>query len=308
MNKYSLIFCVLTIISCGVAPEIPETPEEMEAEIQSQVYITYGYSTDSRLNEISGIVESVKYPNNFWVHNDSGDQPRIFRVNKDLEIIQEVQLVGVTHIDWEDIAYGIFDDQKTLFIGDIGDNLAVRDQIQIYLLAEPAVGEVSKEPLRSLNLNYPDGSRDAEALLFDEKSSEIIIITKRDERSRVYTYPLNASDTGVLNFEGELQLENVGQLEVESKYRITAADAIANKGVVIKNYQEVYLYPLSESERYASALINRSPSKLQYKEELQGEAISLEINYQGYWVTSECADDGVEHQAQPLYYYRFNNH
>lgn len=302
MDKYSALFFLLTLVSCGVTPE---SPVEIDAENQSQAYIEYGYSTDSRLNEISGLVESVKYPNNFWVHNDSGDQPRIFRVNRELEIVQEVQIEGVTHVDWEDIACGNYGGQQTLFIGDIGDNLAVRDQIQVYLLPEPAEGEVSKEPLRSFKLNYPDGSRDAEALLFDEKSNEIVIITKRDERSRVYTYPLNASDTGLLNFEGELQLENVGELEAESKYRITAADAIANKGVVIKNYQEVYLYPLNKSERYASALISRSPSKLQYTPELQGEAISLEINYQGYWVTSECADDGADHQAQPLYYYRF---
>lgn len=302
MDKYSALFFLLTLVSCGVTPE---SPVEIDAENQSQAYIEYGYSTDSRLNEISGMIESVQYPNNFWVHNDSGDQPRIFRVNRQLEIVQEVQIEGVTHVDWEDIAYGNYGSQKTLFIGDIGDNLAVRDQIQIYLLSEPTEGEVSNESLRSLQLNYPDGPRDAEALLYDDNSNEIVIITKRDERSRVYTYPLNASDTGLLNFEGELQLENVGELEAESKYRITAADAIANKGVIIKNYQEVYLYPLNDSERYASALISRSPSKLQYKAELQGEAISLEVNYQGYWVTSECADDGEEHQAQPLYYYRF---
>lgn len=302
MDKYSALFFLLTLVSCGVTPE---SPVEIDAENQSQAYIEYGYSTDSRLNEISGMIESVQYPNNFWVHNDSGDQPRIFRVNRELEIVQEVQIEGVNHVDWEDIAYGNYGSQKTLFIGDIGDNLAVRDQIQIYLLSEPIEGEVSNESLRSLQLSYPDGPRDAEALLYDDNSNEIVIITKRDERSRVYTYPLNVSDTGLLNFEGELQLENVGELEAGSKYRITAADAIANKGVVIKNYQEVYLYPLNESERYASALISRSPSKLQYKAELQGEAISLEVNYQGYWVTSECADDGADHQAQPLYYYRF---
>lgn len=302
MKKLSLIFYLLTLISCGVAPE---TPEEVDIKIQPLAYTTYGYSTDPRLNEISGLVESVRYPNNFWVHNDSGDQPRIFRVNRELEIIQEVQLDGVTHIDWEDIAYGNYNDYKVLVIGDIGDNLAVRDQIQIYLLYEPTEGEVSKEPFRSLQLHYPDGSRDAEALLFDEKNNEIVIVTKRDERSRVYTYPLDDLDTGTLRFEGELQLQSVSELESKSKFRITAADAISDKGVIIKNYHEVYMYPLSEFESYASVLISRSPSKLQYTPELQGEAISLEINYQGYWVTSECADDGAQHQAQPLYFYPF---
>lgn len=302
MNKYSALFFLLTVVSCRVTPE---SPVEIDVENQSQAYIEYGYSTDSRLNEISGMIESVQYPNNFWVHNDSGDQPRIFRVNRELEIVQEVQIEGVTHVDWEDIAYGNYGSQKTLFIGDIGDNLAVRDQIEVYLLTEPEEEVISNEPLRSLQLSYPDGPRDAEALLYDDNSNEIVIITKRDDRSRVYTYPLDASDVGLLNFEGELQLDNTSELETKSKYRITAADAISDKSILIKNYQEVYLYPFNDALRYADILIMMQPIKLEYKTELQGEAISLEINHQGYWVTSECADDGSEHQAQPLYYYPF---
>ena len=94
--------------------------EEPKNEIPIPNYVKYGSSVDLRLNEVSGMIESVNFPKNFWVHNDSGDLPRIFRVNLQLEVVQEVELQGITHKDWEDIAYGKFNDEavpdaKTIF-------------------------------------------------------------------------------------------------------------------------------------------------------------------------------------------------
>ncbi|CAI8246824.1 MAG: Uncharacterised protein [Flavobacteriaceae bacterium] len=302
--KYLICLFFLVLSSCQIRSKKTEVTDE---EHTSPDFIEFGYSTDSRLNEISGIVESINYPKTFWVHNDSGDQPRIFRVNQDLEIIQEVQLEGISHVDWEDIAYGNYKGQKTLFIGDIGDNKGIRDNIQVYLFMEPQKGVVTSEPLRTIDLSYPDGPRDAEALLFDQRYNELIIISKRDQKSRVYTYNMNSTDLGSLKFEGELNLEKLHEIDPTSRYRITGADAIPERGIIIKNYLEVYLYTLSDSERLTNALIRKSPKKIKYVPELQGEAISLEVNYKGYWVTSECADDGASHQAQPLYFYPFSN-
>lgn len=304
MIKYLTYLLILILSSCQTKSEKREVTGN-ENTLPS--FIKFGYGTDSRLNEISGIVESIKYSKNFWVHNDSGDQPRIFRVNPDLEIIQEVQFEGISHIDWEDIAYGNYNDQKTLFIGDIGDNKGLRDEIKIYFIKEPEENVFKIESIRTLNLSYPDGPRDAEALLFDEMYNELIIITKRDKKSRVYTYNLNSKDVGSLKFEGELNLEEFDEIDSISKYKITSADAISGQGIIIKNYLEVYLYTLTDSDRFTNVLINRSPKKIKYLPELQGEAISLEVNYKGYWVTSECADDGATHQAQPLYFYPFYN-
>lgn len=304
MVKYLTCLFILVLSSCQTKPEKGEVTGNKNTLPN---FIKFGNSTDSRLKEISGIIESIKYPKSFWVHNDSGDQPRIFRVNLDLEIIQEVQFGGISHIDWEDITYGNFNDQKILFIGDIGDNQGIRDKIQIYLFMEPEESVVKSESIRTLNLSYPDGPRDAEALLFDEMYNELIIITKRDQKSRVYTYNMNSIDDGSLKFEGELNLEEFDEIDPRSRYKITSADAIPEKGIIIKNYLEVYLYKLTDSERLSNVLISRSPKKIKYEPELQGEAISLEVNFKGYWVTSECADDGAIHQAQPLYFYPFYN-
>lgn len=302
--KHAFLLIIMILGSCIKSSNSKEEPKN---EIPIPNYVKYGSSVDLRLNEVSGMIESVNFPKNFWVHNDSGDLPRIFRVNLQLEVVQEVELQGITHKDWEDIAYGKFNDEEFLFIGDIGDNLAIRNDIQIYILPEPGQEENIQVPIRSLRITYPDGPRDAEALLYDETYNELVIITKRDPISRVYTYNLDSSDTGNLEFVGELLLDEVSKISSNYRYKITGADAIDNRGIIIKNYQEVFLYSLTNSERFATALISVLPDKLEYTPELQGEAISLEIGFKGYWVTSECADDGGVHQPQPLFYYPFVN-
>lgn len=306
MIKFKHTFFLLILI-LGSCVKNSSNKEEIKNDLLKPNYIKYGSSIDRRLNEVSGIIESVNFSKNFWVHNDSGDSPRIFRVNLQLEVVQEVELQGITHIDWEDIAYGNYNDREFLFIGDIGDNQAIREDIQIYICLEPKQEENIQMPIRSLRINYPDGPRDAEALLYDESYNELVILTKRDPKSRVYTYNLDSSDIGTLQFVGELQLEEISEIDSAYRYKITGADAIANRGIIIKNYQEVFLYPMTNSERFATTLISVLPDKLEYTPELQGEAIALGIDFKGYWVTSECADDGGVHQPQPLFYYPFVN-
>ena len=76
------------------------------------------------LGEVSGMVASRSNPGFFWVHNDSGDEPRIFLIDKELNIKMTCSLEGATNRDWEDIAIGpgSVDGKNYLYIGDIGDN------------------------------------------------------------------------------------------------------------------------------------------------------------------------------------------
>ena len=65
-------------------------------------------------------------------------------------------------VDWEDIAI----DGKTIYIGDIGDNAAVRPSIVVYRVTEPALTAKSVNAT-TFTLRYPDGPHDAEALMVD---------------------------------------------------------------------------------------------------------------------------------------------
>ena len=301
--RLSFIFAVvfLTLLSCESSKETKETSHILVGTNDLPYTIT-GYSNDTRLKEVSGIVKSVRFAGHFWVHNDSGDKPIIYRVNDSLEIVQEVLVEGAQNIDWEDISIGEYEGEPTLFIGDIGDNLAARKTVVIYLVAEPELDATKVRIERKIELIYEDKARDAELLLVDSKFNELVIVTKRDIPSRVYSVSIDAiGSTGSLTFEGELQLPNNPSWEENDLYRITGGDSSDKGEIIIKNYQGVFYYTPATDRPLKKRLVNEIPIQLHYKPELQGEAITLDDN--GYWVTSECADDGKKHIAQPLYYY-----
>ena len=86
-----------------------------------------------RIPEASGIVKSRRYPEIFWVHNDSGNPPLLFAIRRDGRIVRQFRL-EVPNIDWEDIA---IDDQGHLYLGDIGNNGGVLPVRVIYRIDEP---------------------------------------------------------------------------------------------------------------------------------------------------------------------------
>lgn len=303
MYRLSFVFAVvfLILLSCKPSKETKESPPTLEGT-EDLSYIITGYSYDTRLKEVSGIVKSIRFPGHFWVHNDSGDEPIIFRVNDSLEIVQEVLVEGAQNIDWEDISISEYEGESILFIGDIGDNLAARNTVAIYLVAEPELDETNVRIERKIELVYEDKARDAELLLVDSRFNELVIATKRDIPSRIYSVSLDAiGSTASLTFEGELQLPNNPSWEENDLYRITGGDSSDKGEIIIKNYHAVFYYTPATDRPLKDRLVNDIPIQLYYKPELQGEAITFHDN--GYWVTSECADDGKKHIAQPLYYY-----
>lgn len=276
---------------------------------------TLGYSTDVRLKEISGMRSSKLNPNRFWVHNDSGDAPKIYALSSSMKVEREFLLKGAEHIDWEDMAGGTYQGKPYLFIGDIGDNAARRSSIAVYRIEEPQIDDstqIAELLPAAIELVYPDGPRDAEALLFDERSEQLIIVTKRDEKARVYSIDLKlAQDSGpnTLEFIGVLKIDPSPQdLAPMRRYfhYITAADQHENGSVIIKNYFRAWLYENPKKRPLSELLVSETPAQLPYNIEQQGEAMAFDLDGIGYYTTSECADDGTTHIPQPLVYYRPN--
>ena len=104
----------------------------------------------------------------------------------DGSLIASLDVPGAEAADWEDIAVGPGGD---LLVGDIGDNDARRGGIDVYRVPEPrlADGAAATAPATRLRLTYPDGPHDAESLLADRRTGEIVIVTKRlSGRTGVY--------------------------------------------------------------------------------------------------------------------------
>ena len=235
------------------------------------------------VTEASGLAWSQSEADVFWTHNDSGDSARVFAVGWDGIIRATLPLAGVVARDIEDIALGTDPGgAEALFVADIGDNSAVRASIDVYRVAEPSVlglpagttlGAVAPHVI---HLSYPDGARDAEALVADRTTGDLYVITKREARSRVYrvTAAQVAAGTGVMRLVGEMPYGGV-----------VGADACAGgTTVVVKTYDAVRVHqsPLG----LVAALMDEGSAR-PYVREPQGEAIAVDAACESYVTLSE---------------------
>ena len=235
------------------------------------------------VTEASGLAWSQSEADVFWTHNDSGDSARVFAVGWDGIIRATLPLAGVVARDIEDIALGTDPGgAEALFVADIGDNSAVRASIDVYRVAEPSVlglpagttlGAVAPHVIQ---LSYPDGARDAEALVADRTTGDLYVITKRETRSRVYrvTAAQIAAGTGVMRLVGEMPYGGV-----------VGADACAGgTTVVVKTYDAVRVHqsPLG----LVAALMDEGSAR-PYVREPQGEAIAVDAACESYVTLSE---------------------
>lgn len=127
--------------------------------------------------EGSGIVQSRRRPDVFWVHNDSGNPATLFAVDRRGRIVNAFA-VAVPNLDWEAAAT---DARGRLYLGDVGNNdgrLAIR---MIHRFDEPDPDkppEVPLNPRASSFYSMPGEDRfDAEALVVD--GDRAILIVKR---------------------------------------------------------------------------------------------------------------------------------
>jgi hypothetical protein len=145
---------------------------------------------DKSISESSGLVASRTTPGAYWTHNDSGDGPFIYAFDTRGDSFGTFRVSGADARDWEDIAAGPGPqpNRSYLYIGDIGDNDAVRPEVIVYRIAEPELSASTRrftksrpgstEPAEAIRLRYPDGKHDAETLLVHPRTGNLYIVTK----------------------------------------------------------------------------------------------------------------------------------
>ncbi len=255
---------------------------------------------DARIDEASGIAESLRYPDHFWVHNDSGDEARLFLINRQGETVVTLILQGITHRDWEDIATGpgVEQGESYIYVGEIGDNGAQHTYKNIYRLKEPVLANLNEGQnvlsgaVETITFSYLDGNRDAETLMVDSQTKDIYIVSKREERVQVYLleYPQTLTDTLVLPVVQTLPYT-----------RVTAGDISADGSeIVLKTLLSVYYWKRNNNETILEAL-GRQAERLPYFMEPQGEAIAWLKDGSGYITVSETSNANV---IPILYFYR----
>jgi hypothetical protein len=239
------------------------------------------------ITEASGIVASQRSPGVLWVHNDSGDAPRIYALDEKANLLGICNIKGAQARDWEDIALGPGPEPNRpyLYIGDIGDNNAKYPEVVVYRVPEPKVdavkpfGSITIGPADALRFVYPDGPRDAETLLVDPLTRDLYIISKRDLVPRVYraAYPQSTTQ--------RTTLEKVAVLPFGS---FPTGGDVSPDGlrVLVRGYFHVALWHRPAGEPLWRAFASQ-PIALPVANEPQGEGVCFDRQGRGYYTISE---------------------
>jgi len=249
-----------------------------------------GPVADTELTEISGIDHGVASPRTLWVHNDSGDSARVFAVMPSGRTRATVELAGAIAFDWEEIAVGVgpAPGVSYLYVADIGDNLLIRPEVAVHRAPEPpagAQGRIALEGAVALRLRYPDGPRDAEALLVDPVRRQLLIVEKiaSGGPAGVYSAPLRLPTRRVTTMRRVTEI----RLPAGSRNRVTGADISADgTQIAVRTTGAVLLWKRDPAKSAWSALM-ASPCLGPVPAEQQGEAIAFAGDGRSYTTVSE---------------------
>ena len=229
---------------------------------------TLAQLTHPPLAEVSGIARSRTYDGVYWVHNDSGDEPRMFAVRADGSVIVPpyladgvaangnnagkpawpgIAVLGASNVDWEDIAL----DDGTLYIADMGNNGNARRDLGVYVVPEPNPAATERvRALHFLPVRYPEQSTypaerwhfDCEALFVD--GGRLYFLTKHRRAGAItgfergtQLYRLDTRHTDSVNV--------LQRVATNDALMLPTAAALSPDGstLAVLTYQRLWLFP-----------------------------------------------------------------
>lgn len=253
----------------------------------------YGYSAPTEagaienpfVREASGLAASRRHPGVLWTHQDSGSGPVLHALMRDGSHLGNYRL-AVDAVDWEDVALGPGPsrDQDALYVGDIGDNHGRRASIVVHRVPEPEVtpGQAPVDVVlpshETFTFRYPNGPRDAEALVVDPERGDVYVVTKVPPEIFVARAPLR---------RGIRRLRRVAALTLPDGVIpvVTAADATpGGDAVLVRTYFDVVRFPRAPGRPFWT-VFRAEGHALQAPIEHQGEAIAAAVD--GFFTVAE---------------------
>jgi len=322
LKTFCILLLPLLLLSCNKDNETVAVITTLPSDADTTVFAAQ-YSRDTlktnpsyslfaephltyRLPEASGLVTGRTNKGLVYIHEDSGNRRVVFVYDTLGTYLGDIVLVGATNRDWEDLAIGPGPEKgkNYIYVGDIGDNKSVRSHLTIYRFVEPVIDldtiaipfKLEIDDYSTITYQYPDGPRDAETLMIDPKNKDLIVISKRDVRVRVYLipYPQNTQEHAITYFKGALPFRSIVAGDI-------SPDA---KKMIIKDYGRIYHWHVDKSVTALSSLFNVTPTVVEYIPEVQGEALGWTHCGQGYFTTTETEN----HAADPiLYHYKITS-
>jgi len=250
---------------------------------------------DDCIIEASGIVASRRTPGLYYVHNDSGDRPRVFLVDRTGRTRLTIRLKNARHVDWEDIALAPSDKggKFDVCVADIGDNRARREELIIYRFPEvdPAAADGATLAVQAVayRIAYADGPANAEAFVVHPRTGDGYILTKRwDGACHVYKLaaPWNPKQRTVLPKVATLRFPEVIPLQTMA----TAGDISPNgRQLATRSYLCGWEWrlPATAGKSDFERIFRTEPTRLELAVEPQGEALCYAADGRGLLTVSE---------------------
>jgi len=283
-----LVAAFLSLFVFASAPGAPRPSADVPAAIESIRYArgrTLAILANKNIAESSGLAASRMRDGIFWTHNDSGDKPRIYALDRKGRDLGMFDIRGAKARDWEDIAAFETVDRGFLLIGDVGDNHRKRRTCTLYVVPEPTIdlkrraGGGVKVSMK-IDFSYEDGPQNCEALAVDFPNRKIYLLSKHLlPICKVYELPLPASRPG-----RKLVAKAVATLGISAA---TGMD-ISRDGrrAVICNYGEAFEYTRRCGRTWADAFA-RPPRRIVLPSRRQGESICYGPDDRTLYLTSE---------------------
>lgn len=182
------------------------------------------------LKECSGS-ESIN--SGLWVHNDSGNENKIYRIDSvSGDILQTVTIANVENNDWEDFA----ESEEYLFIGDFGNNPGNRTDLEILRInkndlsndtIDVEIIEFEYSDQVDFSENNNNHNFDCEAFLY--YNDQLHLFTKNWADLQTKHYTLSAEPgTQVAQLKESFNVNGL----------ITGADISVNNEIVLLGYTE----------------------------------------------------------------------
>jgi len=242
------------------------------------------------LLEISGVAASRVNTGILYIHNDSGNTNQVFLTDKNGADKGTLTLEGVANRDWEDIAVGPgpVAEKSYVYVADIGDNQAKYQSVFVYRFVEPDLSQLATPvnltitAIDKIELQYPDGPRNAETLMIDPATRDIYIASKESSISKIYVarYPQNITSAGLMTPLVQLNFN-----------KATSGD-ISTDGseILLRSNEVIWYWKLSAGTRIDAALATKPQHAPYANNEPQGEGICFAADGSGYFTNTEVRD------------------
>ena len=263
-----------------------------------------GHLDHPGLIETSGLAHSLRSQNLLWAHNDGGDEPVLYALTGDGAYRGKVRLLDAGNIDWEDMASFKLGPTPYLLVGDVGDNMGVREYCVIYIIEEPVMAEkVLSRPKRvqvaaKISFQYADGPRDCEGVGVDPGSGQILLLTKRTVPPVIYSLPLGPLDAEEMRTARPL-------VSIKSIPRPTPSDILENPRfgpyrsqptamdisqagdfAMILTYGDAYRFDRGQGRSWSDAFSN-PPRHMIIPPMRQAESLCIAPDGESFFITSE---------------------